>query len=74
VHVDKRCVVAQVDDDGGTSTNTRYQLPREAPIVLCVVYTLSLGPVKAGTSAVGVARLCAIFQIKTGSDRMRLKN
>jgi len=51
VHVDKRCRVAKVDDNGGAGANVRYQLPREPPIVLYLVHACH----KTGISVVGAA-------------------
>ena len=51
VHVNKRRRVAKVDDNGGASTNVRYQLPREPPIVLYLVHACH----KTGISVVSAA-------------------
>ena len=42
MHVNKRCRVAKVADNGGVGANMSYQLPREAPIVLYLVHTCHL--------------------------------
>ena len=51
VHVNKRCRVAKVDDNGGASANVSYQFPREPPIVLYLVHICH----KTGSSVVGAA-------------------
>ena len=51
MHVDKRCRVVEVDDNGGAGANVRYQLPREPPIVLYLVHACH----KTGISVVGAA-------------------
>lgn len=38
VPVNKRCRVAKVDDNDEAGANVSYQLPRELPIVLYLVY------------------------------------
>jgi hypothetical protein len=38
VHVNKRCRVAKVDDNGGASANVSDQLPREPPVVPYLVH------------------------------------
>jgi hypothetical protein len=52
VHVDKRCRVAKVDDNGGPSANMSDQLPREPQIILYLVHACH----RAGTSVVGAAQ------------------
>jgi len=42
VHVNKRCSVAKVDDNGGAGANMSYQLPRKRSIVLYLVHTCYL--------------------------------
>jgi hypothetical protein len=66
VHVNERRRVAKVDDNGGASANVSYQLRREPPIILYLIHTLSLSPVKARTDAVGVALWYAGLQIRIG--------
>jgi hypothetical protein len=68
VHVNERCRVAKIDDNGGASANVSSQLPCESPIVPYLVHASHSVPVRAGNSVVGVAPYCNGF---SDQDRVR---
>lgn len=74
VHVNERRGVAEVDDNGGASANVSYQLPREPAIVLYSVHVCHF--VLSRLELALSASLCGApaFQIRAGSDEMRLKH
>jgi hypothetical protein len=73
VHVNKRCRVAKVDDNGGAGANVSYQLPREPPIVLYLVHTCHLVLPKPERALSASLRGAPAFQIRTESTGMHLE-
>ena len=73
MHVDKRCRVAKVDDNGGASTNVSYQLSRERPIVLYLVHTCHSVLLKLELT-LSASLWYAGLQIRAGSGGMRRKH